>query len=175
MVLDALERVRGTVPTCLLVIAPRHTERAQRVAEQCRKRGLSTCLSSHATPNLQAATVVVVDGYGDLTAYYAACDVAFVGGSLVPTGGHSPIEPAAAGVPMLLGPHTFNFETVTDSLIEAGAARRITDAPTLAAGVLSFLESAELRRSAGRRGRELVERNRGAVGRMVSLLAPYLQ
>ena len=175
VVLDALEQVRTTFPTCLLVIVPRHAERARRIADQCRRRGHSVRLSSHAGRNLQAATVLVVDTYGDLTAYYAACDVAFVGGSLVPLGGHSPIEPAAAGVPVLLGPHMFNFEAVTDGLVEQGAARRVTDAPTLAAGVLSFLESTELRRSAGRHGRELVERNRGAVGRVVSLLAPYLE
>ena len=111
---------------------------------------------------------------GELPLFYAGADVAFVGGSLVPTGGHNVLEPAALGVPIVVGPHTFNFLEITRALIGHGGAERVETVTELATVVVRLLENAKLRDAMGSCGRELVERNRGAMAKLEAVLIPYL-
>ncbi|MDE2315452.1 MAG: 3-deoxy-D-manno-octulosonic acid transferase, partial [Xanthomonadaceae bacterium] len=101
--------------------------------------------------------------------------LAFVGGSLVPIGGHNVLEPASLGTPVLVGPHTFNFEEITASLIEQGGALRVPDSAALADAVLQLLCDDQRRRAMGLGAQQVFERERGAVGRLMRLIATQLQ
>jgi 3-deoxy-D-manno-octulosonic-acid transferase len=172
--LDALARLRKTFPDCLLVLVPRHPERFSRVGTLCRRSGYPIVLRSERRPCGPSTAVFLGDSMGELPLFYAASDVAFVGGSLVPVGGHNVVEPAALGVPVLFGPHTFNFESICAMVLEAGAGVLVEDSQTLAAAVSRYLGDADLRHSAGERARTLVDRNRGALDSVMGLLTPLL-
>jgi len=112
----------------------------------------------------------LLDTLGDLNAVYSLARVAFVGGSLVPVGGHNVLEPAAAGVPVLFGPHTEHFRELVDALVQAGGGECVSDATGLARTLGRMLADERSSREIGERGRRLVEANRGALERSVSLL-----
>ncbi len=173
-VLDAFAQIREQRPDTLLLLVPRHPERFVRVAALARKRGYSVVLRSEDRPCEADTGVFVGDTLGELLLFYAAADVAFVGGSLVPVGGHNMLEPAALGVPMVFGPHLFNFSDISRGLLEAGAARCIEDSEQLAAAVSELLADAALRAEMGEAGRKLVAENRGALERLLDLLGSYL-
>jgi 3-deoxy-D-manno-octulosonic-acid transferase len=122
-------------------------------------------------PHARAAVdVVLVDEMGVLTHWYAAADATFVGGSLVPVGGHNLLEPAALGRPVLTGPHTFNAPEVAQCLLEAGGARMVRDAGELCAALAAWLGDAGAARQAGDRAAAAVAAHRGAAERSVALL-----
>jgi len=112
---------------------------------------------------------------GQLMPFFAASDLAFVGGSLVPIGGHNVLEPAALSVPVLVGPRTFNFEEITRSLIEEGGAERVADAERLGPSVLQLLLDAAKRARMGQAAQRVFERERGAVQRVMRLIDTLLQ
>jgi 3-deoxy-D-manno-octulosonic-acid transferase len=173
-VLTAAARVKETFPDCLLVLVPRHPERFGRVASLCRRRGYQVVLKSEKRPCSAETNVFLGDSMGELPLFYAASDVAFVGGSLVPVGGHNVVEPAALGVPVLFGPHVFNFESICAMLLEAGVGTVVGDAAALAAAVITYLGDADLRHTAGERARALADANRGALEAVLKVLAPFL-
>jgi len=117
-----------------------------------------------------ATRVLLGDSLGELFAYYAACDVAFVGGSLQPLGGQNLIEAASVGRPVLVGPYTFNFEEATRQAIEAGAARRVNDAEACVAQALGLLADAPARSRMGEAGLAFAARHRGAAARVAGLV-----
>jgi 3-deoxy-D-manno-octulosonic-acid transferase len=169
-ILDAYAAVLEQLPRCLLVLVPRHPERFTAAAALCRRRGFATALRSRSQTAFDTVDVFVGDSMGELPLFYAASDVAFVGGSLVPTGGHNLLEPAALGLPVLFGPYVFNFAEISRLLLEAGAAWQVADARGLAEHALALLKDANLRHNAGDRGRQLVERHRGARDRLMTLI-----
>ena len=114
--------------------------------------------------------IFVGNTMGELTLFYAAGDVAFVGGSLVQLGGHNLLEPAAAGIPLVTGPHTDNFEEICELLVRAGICRRVDNVADLADVLSHWLLHEEERLQAGRRGRQIVEKNRGALGNVLELV-----
>jgi len=173
-VLDAFTRLRERHPDALLLLVPRHPERFARVASLARRRGYDVVLRSEGRPCDADTAVFVGDTLGELLLFYAAADVAFVGGSLVPRGGHNMLEPAALGVPVVFGPHLFNFADISRALLEAGGARRVADSGELARVVGEMLSDAALRAEMGEAGRKLVAANRGALERLLALLQPYL-
>ncbi|MEN8261569.1 MAG: lipid IV(A) 3-deoxy-D-manno-octulosonic acid transferase [Pseudomonadota bacterium] len=173
--LDVFRRVRKTCPDLLLVLVPRHPERFDQVAALCLERGLAGVLHSEQRPCDAGTEVFIVDAMGVLRLYLAASDVAFVGGSLVPTGGHNILEPAAVGIPVLFGPHMFNFEKIAQQLVEAGAARQHAEITHLAEDLTRILTHSDLREDMGRKGREFVKGNRGALGRVVKILEGVLR
>ena len=107
---------------------------------------------------------------GQLLRYYAACDIAFVGGSIAPVGGHNVLEPAALARPVVVGPHTFNFADITRQLLEAGAALQVDGKKGLESALLSLFTEADTRDRMGRAGRQLVEEGQGAVDRTLGIV-----
>jgi 3-deoxy-D-manno-octulosonic-acid transferase len=132
-------------------------------------------LHSEERPCDRDTDVFLGDSMGELPLFYAASDAAFVGGSLVPVGGHNVVEPAALGIPVLFGPHTFNFEAICTMVLEAEAGTVVEDSQTLAVAVARYLGDAELRHRTGEHGRALVDRNRGALEAIMDVLQPFLQ
>lgn len=169
-ILDAYESVRQSFPDTLLVIAPRHPERSSAVRQLARARGLSTVMRSEGRP-VDEAAVFVIDTLGELMTFYAAADVAFVGGSLVPVGGHNLLEPVALGVPVLTGPYNDNAVDIAERLISAGAVRRVTGSEELAGRVMELLGDGTARSDQANAGWRVIEANRGAVERLVARLA----
>jgi len=160
----------------LLVLVPRHPQRFDEVAALIEAAGLSYQRRSLLgdAPLDPQTRVLLGDSLGELFAYYAACDVAFVGGSLAPLGGQNLIEAASVGRPVLVGPHTFNFEEATQRAIEAGAALRVDDAGDLLANALTLLDDAAACARMGEAGLAFAARHRGAATRVVALISPLV-
>jgi 3-deoxy-D-manno-octulosonic-acid transferase len=175
-VLDAFERLRASLPSLLLVLVPRHPERFKSVARICERRGLKVSLRSRSRGELAACCDVLIgDTMGELQRLYAAADVAFIGGSLVPHGGQNLLEACAVHVPPIFGPHMFHFEEISAMALERGAARQVHDTAGLAAAVALYFEQPDLRRAAGRAAHTLVTDNRGALRRTLDLIAETLR
>lgn len=174
-VLKAHTAVLQRFPDALLVIVPRHPERFRPVAAACRSLGFATRTRSEDETADERSQCFVVDTIGELLHYYSAADIAFVGGSLEPIGGHNLLEAAALGLPVLVGPHTFNTEEVTDSLLGANAALRIADADALGATVIRLLAHDRERAAMGEAAREVLVRERGAVERTLRIVARVLE
>ncbi|WP_295408728.1 lipid IV(A) 3-deoxy-D-manno-octulosonic acid transferase [uncultured Thiocystis sp.] len=168
--LEAHRRVLARIPPALLVLVPRHPERFERVAALVERHGMSMVRRSRHAACRDETAVFLGDTMGELPVFLAAGDAAFIGGSLVPTGGHNPLEAAAAGVPVATGPHTFNFAAIMDMLVREGAAARIENAHALADLLIDWLTDAALRAGIGARGRQAVARNRGALERLMNLI-----
>lgn len=174
IVLDAFRKVRERIEDALLVLVPRHPERAQRLQLLCVQHGCTVVRRTDNPGSTENVDVFLLDTLGELTVFYAASDVAFIGGSLIPVGGHNPLEAAAVGIPILLGPHTFNFSAIDQLLQTAGAARRVNNAEELATVAADLLIDPELRMRMGDAGRQVVEANRGAANQLTSLLEAVL-
>ncbi len=169
--LDAFVRVGQAFADCLLIIAPRHPERFDKVYDLCRRRGLDVARRSAAAGvEARDTDVYLLDTLGELPLFYACADAAFVGGSLTPVGGHNVLEPAALGVPLISGPHTANFREVIELFKADDAIMIVTDAAQLAAAVTGLLQDADLGRARGERGQRLVRRNQGATDSIMGLL-----
>ncbi len=175
--LEAHQRLRAAHPDALLVLAPRHPNRFAEVAAWLESSGAPFVRHSLSPPSAAAAgaQIVLLDTLGELLDFYAAADVAFVGGSLVPIGGHNLLEPAALGVAILTGPHTFNGAEVARLLTECGAARIVSGPEELASSLAALLEDAGLRADLGARARAVVEANRGALAKLLALIGPLLE
>jgi 3-deoxy-D-manno-octulosonic-acid transferase len=173
-VLDAFAALRARWPQLLLFLVPRHPERFDGVAALCRQRGFGVVRRSEQRPCAPDTAVFLGDSMGELPLFYAAADLAFVGGSLVATGGHNVLEPALLGLPVLFGPHMFNFTEAGARLLEAEAAWQVADAVELAAAVDRLLANPELGRNAGRRGRAVVDRHRGALTALLDCVETLL-
>ena len=172
-VLRALKRVPGR-ERLLLLLAPRHPERAGAVLEMAAATGFSAerrTLLAAASPGCE---VLVLDTVGELAALFELAQVAFVGGSLVPTGGHNPIEPARFAVPVLTGPHVRNFAAVYKRFFDVGAARIVRNESDLASALGQWLSDPRTARRTGEAGRRLLEANAGATARTVTALERFL-
>jgi 3-deoxy-D-manno-octulosonic-acid transferase len=171
LVLDAFELAREASPLLHLVLAPRHPERADEVEQLLRERGLSHHrLTRERDQHSSEVDVLLVDGVGHLANLYKLGVAAFVGGSLVPEGGHNMLEPAALGVPVLFGPHTDDFAEPATMLERAGGGQRINDAQALGHAVAALLRDPERRRSMAGKAEKVLAANRGALARSVELL-----
>ncbi|HTT01608.1 MAG TPA: lipid IV(A) 3-deoxy-D-manno-octulosonic acid transferase [Steroidobacteraceae bacterium] len=174
-VLEAHARVRAVQRGTLLVLAPRHPQRFAEVAALLELHRLRFARRSQGEVCGADTQVLLLDTLGELLDFYAASDVAFVGGSLVAVGGHNLVEPAALGKPILTGPHTANNAEMVKLLSERQALRVVSDIPALAAGVTELLTNAELRAAMGARARAVAEENRGALARLLALIEPVVQ
>lgn len=162
VVLDVLNRLEAEGRPVFLILAPRHPERFEAVAELVARRGLAMTRRSTGDAPTAETEVFLLDSIGELARAYHAASVAFIGGSLAPTGGHNPLEPAVWGVPVLSGPHVHNFSEVYDEMTDAGAARLVADGDEFATALARWLEEPAQAVAAGAAGRRVVETNRGA-------------
>ncbi|HET9034283.1 MAG TPA: lipid IV(A) 3-deoxy-D-manno-octulosonic acid transferase [Dokdonella sp.] len=173
-VLKAHSAVLQRYPDALLLIAPRHPERFKPIVGVCRSLGFSTRVRSEDVLADESCQCFVIDSMGELLQFYACADVAFVGGSLEPIGGHNLLEPAALGKPVIVGPHTFNTEEIADSLIAAKAVLRVADETELGADLIRLFTHAGERQAMGQAAQAVIERERGAVERTVRILEQVL-
>ncbi len=169
VVLSAHAGLRRRFPNLLLVLVPRHPRRADDVTALCTRAGLSTARLSDSLSAGQEPNVLIVDVMGQLLYWYGAAQVAFLGGSLVPVGGHNPIEAAVHGIPMLMARYRFNFAEITEQFEQAGCLGLVDD-KSLAGSVAELLAHPELREAQGRAAREVIDRNRGASEKLLARL-----
>ena len=168
--LDAHTALRVRHPDALLILVPRHPPRFETVRALLDARAVRYAARSRQESVTADREVLLVDTLGELQAFYAASDAAFVGGSLVPVGGHSLLEPAVLGLPIVSGPHTQNGADVAALLTQAGALTIVEDARGLADAIHVVFDDPGTARDAGARGRAAVAANRGAVSRIADLV-----
>ncbi|RLU01371.1 lipid IV(A) 3-deoxy-D-manno-octulosonic acid transferase [Ketobacter sp.] len=173
-VLDAFFYLRSKVPDALLVIVPRHPERFEDVANLVVARGLSLSRISKQEPVQADTDVILGDTMGQLLTLLGASDVAFIGGSLVPVGGHNMLEALAMGVPALTGPHVFNFQVVAQMLSELEVLKTVTTPLGLGQAVEALFQDEETRYALSKRGKYVVEENRGAMDRLFGLICQQI-
>jgi 3-deoxy-D-manno-octulosonic-acid transferase len=171
LLLDAFVELRLRFPDLLLILVARHPERFGAVTRLSWRRGFRTLRRTELDSTLDARTQVVVgDTMGEMHRLYAAADLAFIGGSLVRHGGQNPLEACAVGVPVVFGPHMFNFEEITAMALERGAANQIRDCEELVAAVSLFFEHPDLRIAAGQAARSLIEQNHGSLANTMRVM-----
>jgi 3-deoxy-D-manno-octulosonic-acid transferase len=175
--IEAQKIVGGRHPGALLVMAPRHPNRFGEVAAQLVSRGVRFIRRSQvpAAGAIVAAEILLLDSLGELLDFYAGSDVAFVGGSLVPIGGHNLLEPAALGLPILTGPNTANSAEVARLLRERGAAEVVRTPQELADKVVALLADPDTRARMGAQGRAFVDANKGALQKLLGLVVPLIE
>jgi 3-deoxy-D-manno-octulosonic-acid transferase len=172
LVLDAV--AQAAVPGLLTVIVPRHPQRFGEVAGELQKRGLKYRRRSEKVSVEPDCAVMLGDSMGEMPAYYAACDVAFIGGSLLPYGGQNLIEACALGRPVLIGPHTFNFDEAASEAITQGAAARVWNVAGLASELRELMGDAGARKRMGEAGLKFAAVNRGAALRTLALVEKFI-
>jgi 3-deoxy-D-manno-octulosonic-acid transferase len=167
LLLDMHRVLLRMLPDLLLILVPRHPERFAGVADLLEKQGFRFARRSVPADFQPGTEVLLGDTMGELMLFYAACDVAFVGGSLIPRGGHNPLEPAMLGKPVLMGTHVFNFQVICDELCREGALELLAP-ENLLARLQVLLGDKALREQMGVAGKSVVDRNRGALQRMLT-------
>ena len=172
--LGAHAQIQAAVPGALLLLVPRHPERFQAVADLLNRRGLRFERRSSQGEVRPDCSVLLVDTVGELSSLYASVDVAFVGGSLVPVGGHNLLEPAALGVPVITGPDQSNARDIAELLLREGAAVQVADAAALAVTLQEWLTNPDERGRVGARGLHVVAENRGSLARLLAIIEPLL-
>ena len=171
IVLEAFALTRKRFPGMRLCIAPRHLSRVAGIVELSERAGFRIARRSEGSAKARRSEVLVLDTHGELAPLYRMAETAFVGGTLVPVGGHNVLEPAAAGVPVLFGPHTANVRNESAGLVEAGGGFRISGSGTMAATLLRLMGSRAVGRRAGIRARNFVRSRQGVARRVAALLA----
>jgi 3-deoxy-D-manno-octulosonic-acid transferase len=175
MLTEAFHRVLGRHRAAVMLLAPRHPERFEAVATVLQQANLRFFRRSQWNGESLSGAVLLVDSIGELSSLYALADIAFVGGSLVPRGGHNIIEPAQHGVPILVGPHTENFRDIVE-LFRSRDAVRVVSPSDLSSVFLELLANEGQRRDLGRRAAETLDAQRGAttltLGKLHELLPP---
>jgi len=173
LILDAWRRLERKPAGMLLLLVPRHPQRFDDVARMAEERGFTLARRSR-LPERVDSDVLLGDSMGEMFAYYAACDCAFIGGSLLPLGGQNLIEACALGKPVLVGQHTFNFLQATEEAVAAGGALRVEDADALLRAAAGLLEDGERRAAMGARAQGFAGKHRGATARTVELLQRFI-
>ena len=172
LVLEAVAAAH--VPDLLTVIVPRHPQRFDEVAELLDKRAIRYVRRSANVPPTADCQVVLGDSMGEMYVYYAACDIAFIGGSLLPFGGQNLIEACAMGKPVLIGPHMFNFEQATRLALEAGAAWQVENAAALKDAIGELLIDASVRARMSANARAFTHAQRGCTEKLMRLIGTWL-
>ncbi|HWG39257.1 MAG TPA: 3-deoxy-D-manno-octulosonic acid transferase [Candidatus Acidoferrales bacterium] len=180
LLLETFKTVQQQFPAAIMVLAPRHPERFEKVAALISISGFALQRRTHWQPPQPICSgVFLLDSVGELAAVYELADIAFVGGSLVPIGGHNILEPAQYGAAILVGPHTFNFREIVSifeqGIAEQGRAVKTVTAESLGSVFLSLLGSSDERQRMGRLAKDLFAKHEGATRRTMEALAPLLQ
>lgn len=170
IVLDAHQRIRCQLPSALLILVPRHPERFDAVFALCTEMELKPVRFTRLAEGTHESAVLLVDAMGELLRAYAAADIAFVGGSLVATGGHNPLEPASLGIPIVSGPHVFNFELIYRLLRAADAVGVVKGSEALAQSIIDGLTDRGAAAARAERASAICEQYRGATDRLMRLI-----
>lgn len=175
LILDALETC--DMGQALIIMVPRHPQRFDEVARMIAMRNIMLCRRSELGTQWVGPEVRILlgDSMGEMFAYYAACDIAFIGGSLLPLGGQNLIEACALGKPVLIGLHTHNFETVSNDAVTAGVALRVADARAMVQEARRLLHADVERIVMGAKARAFAEQHRGATARTMALIKPLIR
>jgi 3-deoxy-D-manno-octulosonic-acid transferase len=171
-IIDAFARKPANV---LLILAPRHPQRFDQVEALARARGFTVQRRSDGAPVTADTQIWLGDSMGEMFAYYAVAKVALIGGSWFPFGGQNPIEACVVGTPVLIGPHTFNFQAVVEEAVTAGAARRHADVEAAMLDAFELLDIDAKRITMAEAGRAFAAHNRGATTRTLDLLAEIVE
>lgn len=175
-VITMYKELAATSKDLFLILVPRHPERCAEVAATLKESGLAftrrTTLPS--AGRFQQGEVLLIDTIGEMMNLYALSDVAFVGGSLVPTGGHNLLEPASAGIASVFGPHMTNFREITELVLQYGAGIQVDSPAELTATMRTLVASYELRRVLGQNGLKMMRDNGGATEHHMEIIARYL-
>ena len=169
IILQAFNLIKQSVNNALLVLVPRHPERFNQVGDLCLDAGYSLARRSN-NDSTDNADILLGDTMGELMTFFGACDIAFIGGSLVANGGHNMIEPAAWGKPTLSGLSVFNFAEVSRLLAEAGGLSLVEDAAVLAETVIELIQNPQQARQMGQSAQQVAEANRGALERLLTVI-----
>lgn len=169
IILQAFSVIKQSVNNALLVLVPRHPERFNQVGDLCLEAGYSLARRS-SNDSVEQADILLGDSMGELMTFFGACDIAFVGGSLVANGGHNMIEPAAWGKPTLSGLSVFNFAEVSRLLAEAGGLSLVEDADVLAETVIELFENPDQAQQMGQQAQSVAEANRGALDKLLTVI-----
>ena len=176
ILLDAFHQLLKTIPDCIMILAPRHPERFGRVAQLLRSRNEQSVRRSNwmkRPAKIKAGTVVLLDSIGELASVYAVASVAFVGGSLIPAGGHNPLEPAQFAIPVVMGTHYANFRAIIDTLVNAEAVKLATN-ETLVPILEMLLSDHDAASALGVRALEVFHHQSGATARATTALLRLL-
>jgi 3-deoxy-D-manno-octulosonic-acid transferase len=174
IILDAHDKILAEYPDAILILAPRHPERITKVSYLCENMGFNYVKRTDQSPFTDKHTVYLLDTLGELQLHYSASELAFVGGSLVKTGGQNMMEPASLGLPVITGPHTYNFIEISELLSEQEVLIRVSNGVELANEVCKLLGDANRRHHIGEKGRAVIVSNRGNIDRLMQLIDPYL-
>ena len=175
LLVSAYRHIVKTYPSTVLMLAPRHIERAERVEATLREAGVVVQRRSRIREKQSGPRVVILDTRGELSRAYCEAVVAFVGGTLVPVGGHNLLEPAVWGTPVMFGPHTDHCAEVATLLSEAGGGRRVAGVEDLVASLDEWLGQPEIRSRVGQAARLAVLDNQGALTRSLELIETCLR
>lgn len=175
IVLAAHKILREQFPDLLLILVPRHPERFSMVRERAQKYGFKVVSRTEGIACSASTSVFLGDTMGEVPLFYSASDVAFVGGSLVPVGGHNILEPAAQGVPVICGPHLFNGQDIADMFIGLKACRIVQTQEELAVAIADLLANPDTAAKLGQNGLALLQKNKGALARLLVLLEPHFR
>ncbi len=175
-VIESYLLAKKSIENLMLVLVPRHPERFNSVLRLCNRRGCKTVLRSESVGEVSEDTdIYLVDSMGELALFISASDVVYIGGSLVPTGGHNLLEACAAGVAVIFGPHMFNFKDISELVLAKGAGIQIANSEELGEVVIKLINDPILRDQYGTYGKELIEENKGALDKICAMVDNYLE
>lgn len=174
-VLAAFKKCITEIPSLLLVLIPRHPERFAKASRLSEEQGFTTVKRSDGGVVEQSIQVVIGDSMGEMLGYYSVATIAFVGGSLVDTGCQNVLEPAALGIPILVGPSQYNFATICKQLEQAGGLHTVQSEAELADSISMLIADEQARQEMGERGKQLVRENQNALPALMSLVEPLIQ
>jgi 3-deoxy-D-manno-octulosonic-acid transferase len=174
IVFNVFQKLFPLFPRLRLVIAPRRMEEARDIHRLAEAKALKPVLRTDLVDADASYDVLILNTMGELGRVYGIAAISFVGGSLVPQGGHNPLEPASFGCPVLFGPYTQDFDLMSEMLIEAGGGKRVKDGQELFAVMKELLSEREKAEQMGKRGKAFVEMNRGSLARIMDHLKAYL-
>jgi 3-deoxy-D-manno-octulosonic-acid transferase len=174
IILNAHKRILSEYPDAILILAPRHPERSEKISLLCKRMNFSLVRRTEEKSFDSNCNVFLLDTLGELQLYYAASEVAFVGGSLVNAGGQNMLEPASLNLPIITGPYTYNFFEVSKLLLENEALLLVSTDEQLAIKVIELLGDANRRHGMGERAKAVILANRGSSERAIALIEPYL-
>jgi 3-deoxy-D-manno-octulosonic-acid transferase len=173
-ILNACQDLWKNHPDLLLVIVPRHPERFAKVIELARARGLTVAVRSQQDIVDANTQVLIADTMGELLLLYATSDIAFVGGSLVNTGGHNMLEPISAGLPVITGKHVFNFARISELLLSKKAMIQVNDDAELTRAIHTLIEQPDMADKMIEAGKEVIAQNRGALDRVWAVVQSFV-